>query len=649
VLDSHRARLGSRGTSIDLRARLLLGATAAALLAFASVTWAQTAVAPASPIWVRPTDPTADAPPPRSDTCLECHTRLAGRKVVHPAMKKAECTTCHQPTQRVGRCKSASASAWALTKPEAELCSSCHTQKDLGARFAVRHDIKGRCVACHDPHGSEQPKLVREGGRKLCLACHDARNAPPEVRPEKRIDFAAKVLHATSKQECQNCHEVGHGGASAKLLKRTQPTLCYECHQRKDQTPVVHTAIRMGECLECHAAHSSSVKGLLRRPREQVCLSCHEVEPLLSSPVMHAPVAEGRCLDCHNAHGGDRPAFTRGGGNAGCLACHDQGAPKGKGQASASKRVDLSRKNVHKPLKTAECSTCHDAGHGSQNPKLLRARSVDLCYRCHQRQDKDPFVHGAVVVGDCSGCHDPHSSDQPKLVAAATVKATCFRCHQDDVTGRKVLHAPVASGQCTVCHGPHGAKNRWLLKQGAGKQACYACHQRVDNGAVKHAALERYGCTACHDPHGTAERFLLPQKVNALCVGCHADQSDGRHVTSTSQRSHPVSAPSDPRKPDRAFTCVSCHNPHGSGSPKLLIRGKAPLDVCAACHGDKTGRDPDLKDIASRARREPTTAGSAGGGSGGTGGDAPGNGPTAPGVPGVASPAPLAPGVSKPR
>jgi predicted CXXCH cytochrome family protein len=123
-------------------------------------------------------------------------------------------------------------------------------------------------------------------------------------------------------------------------------------------------------------------------------------------------------------------------------------------------------------------------------------------------------------------------------------------------------------------------------------------------------------------------------------------------VTSISSKAHPVSAPSDPRKPDRAFTCVSCHNPHGSGSPKLLIRGKTALDVCAACHGDKTGRDPELKDIAYRSRREPTTAGSAGGGSGGsggTGGDAPGNATAGPGVPGVASPVPVAPGVAKPR
>ncbi|HTN52013.1 MAG TPA: cytochrome c3 family protein [Anaeromyxobacter sp.] len=462
------------------------------------------------------------------------------------------------------------------------------------------------------------------------------------------------VMHrALEKNDCTACHRAvtNEAGkcksktASKWALTKAEPELCYGCHKRKDQQKSVHTAIRQGSCLTCHAPHSSPYPGILREPREKICFDCHEQEGLVLKPVKHAPVVEGRCLDCHDAHGGNLPNnVVAESGTSFCLKCHGPGAPVGRGTPGAGYRIDLGKKVVHGAFKRTDCLGCHDGGHGSDNLKLLKKNAVDLCNGCHERKDKAKHPHTAVVAGDCAVCHDPHSSDQPKLLAKATTQQTCFLCHQDDLTGRKVLHAPIQKG-CDQCHDPHGSPNRNGLKVGEGKAGCYKCHKPLDGGKVKHAALERYGCTACHDPHGTGVAALLPKKVNALCVSCHPEQPDGRHVTPQISRGHVVDGLKDPRREGRNFSCASCHNPHGSNSPKMLYYGTSPIESCAWCHGDKSGNRPDLKNVTSAARPKPADTGAGAGGAGGAAsgagaGAAPGGGAGA--LPGSGAGAPEA-------
>ena len=472
------------------------------------------------------------------------------------------------------------------------------------------------------PGTALQPRPAASTEAEGCGGCHS-----PLTR-------GRSVHGVLQKQACTACHrpvttEAGKcrsRTASKWVLLKQEPELCYGCHKRMDAQKSVHTAVRQGSCLSCHAAHSSEFPGLITQPREKICLECHEVEPLLTKPVKHAPVTEGRCLDCHDPHGGNLPNNVRAeSGSAFCLKCHDAKAPTGKGTPGPGFRVDLSKKVVHAAFKRIDCLGCHDGGHGSDNLRLLKKNAASLCYGCHERKDRSKYPHGAVVVGDCAVCHDPHSSDSPKLVAKATLQETCFICHQDDLSGRKVIHAPVAKG-CDQCHDPHGAANRFALKFGEGKAACYKCHKPVDTGKVKHAALERYGCTGCHDPHGTGNRAMLAQKVNALCSGCHSGQADGRHVTPIAAGGHAVGGDlSDPRRAGREFSCASCHDPHGSNSPKLLYYGDTVMESCAWCHGDKSGKRPDLKDVASRARPKPSPQTTGVGSGAGSGGAAPGD------------------------
>jgi len=486
---------------------------------------------------------------------------------------------------------------------------------------------------------------VKIPSAERCLNCHAALTQ-------------RRVLHAAlEKQDCMFCHRPVPGvkgkcqakTSSKWSLSQNEPDLCYGCHARLDQKKSVHTAVRQGSCLSCHVEHSSNFPGLMNEPREKVCLGCHDVEPLLTKVVKHAPVAEGLCLDCHNPHGSDLTASLRGlSGSQFCLRCHDAKAPTGRSTPGSAYRIDLSLKLVHPAMKKTDCTGCHDGGHGSDNVKMLKKAPPDLCYGCHKRVDTAKFMHSAVVVGDCSVCHAAHSSNQPKLLTRPTLNETCFICHQDDVTGRKVIHKPVAKS-CDACHDAHGAPFRKNLKKGPGKQQCYSCHEQVmDAGKVKHPALERYGCSACHDSHGTGYAFLLPKKVNALCAECHPGQKDGLHVSPVVRTGHTIGGAGlrDPRRKGHEFSCASCHNPHGSDFPMLFYYGTTPMESCDACHGDKSGQHPELKNIISESRpRSLPTSGAAGGaGAGGTGGGGAGSGGPAPGggegAPGSGGPAP---------
>ncbi len=466
---------------------------------------------------------------------------------------------------------------------------------------------------------------------------------PPGPPPEERCVHChgamlrKRVVHkAVDAESCKKCHlaaakpgKCRSRESSGWALSKPQPDLCYSCHKRVDTAKEVHTAVRVGECLECHAPHSSDLPALLTKPEDQLCFTCHEVEPLVGKKaVKHAPVAEGRCLTCHDPHGSDLPKAVRASGKELCLRCHAATAPTGRKTPGPAYRVDLAKPVVHMAIEAGDCTDCHVAGHGGDLLRLLKEAPPGLCYGCHDRKDTQPFVHGAVRVGDCAVCHDPHSSAQPKLLTQGTQKDLCFTCHADDVTGRGVIHKPVADGRCMECHGPHGGPFRENNVKGEGKQACYACHKVMDAVKVRHGAIERYGCTGCHDPHGTANRSMLAKDVNALCTTCHPDKPDGRHVTTFVAGGHVVAGLLDPRRPGRPFSCASCHNPHGSDHVKLFYLGESALESCDGCHGNRSGKNPGAKNIIGASRPGTTGAGSggAGGGAGG-GGDGTGSPP----------------------
>ena len=107
------------------------------------------------------------------------------------------------------------------------------------------------------------------------------------------------------------------------------------------------------------------------------------------------------CSDCHNAHGEEvKPwsATTIDGVNEACFKCHKD------------KRGPFVFQ--HEALREG-CTVCHKV-HGSIHDKMLIARDVNLCLRCHMQAmvGVDPMVgkhahDGDWARGSCwsAGCH----------------------------------------------------------------------------------------------------------------------------------------------------------------------------------------------------------------------------------------------------
>src|SRR5262245_61762869 len=139
------------------RANLGLGliALAAIALGAANVRAAQQAASAPAPAPGAPRAAPATAAP---GSCAACHGEVAKHTVVHP--KVADCTSCHVP-------KTQEAHSFTV-----KTCASCHQMVKANDTFVHGPVAAGECLACHDPHGSDEPQQVRAFGSEICQRCH---------------------------------------------------------------------------------------------------------------------------------------------------------------------------------------------------------------------------------------------------------------------------------------------------------------------------------------------------------------------------------------------------------------------------------------------------------------------------------------------
>jgi predicted CXXCH cytochrome family protein len=216
------------------------------------------------------------------------------------------------------------------------------------------------------------------------------------------------------------------------------------------------------------------------------------------------------------------------------------------------------QKVVHAAMEMG-CPSCHTSIDASKVPHKktgtfpngLSAEQPDLCYGCHDRADfSKKYVHTAIGMG-CTACHNPHSSKQPKLLSADPPEL-CFSCHDRSSFSKQVVHAPVAAGMCLTCHSAHSAENVALLVKKP-YDLCLDCHGEVP---TKPHAVAGFG----------SARHPLGETKKARKSGAEQETKD-------------------PSRPDRAFYCGSCHEPHSSAGGRLFrFNAKASMSLCSNCH-----------------------------------------------------------------
>ena len=84
---------------------------------------------------------------------------------------------------------------------------------------------------------------------------------------------------------------------------------CSSCHADKSRGKSVHSAIELS-CTVCHLARTNGDMTTLTllMPKPKICFACHEET---WSVQQHRPVTKRPCLDCHDAHSSNRRMLLR--------------------------------------------------------------------------------------------------------------------------------------------------------------------------------------------------------------------------------------------------------------------------------------------------------------------------------------------------
>ena len=382
-----------------------------------------------------------------------------------------------------------------------DLCILCHPEikKKFDTPFQHTAVKKGECTGCHNPHASREKHLLSHAGAALCFECH---------AKEKRRFQQENVHTPVRNGECTKCHNP-HGSENRYSLVKKGSALCFTCHSKIEavqKAKFVHSPFRKGECGECHDPHASKFTAQLMDSQDKVCRKCHDLSTArIKKAHFQFPIAKANCTSCHNPHGSDQAGLIRSKAHKvflGCGNCHrKEGAnpqellAKGADlcfRCHSKKKEDLKKKVVHKAIEDG-CITCHTP-HASDGKGLLKGAERPLCFGCHG--DVRDFMAGSVTIhpvraeeGRCTICHDPHASDRANLFPAEPIEV-CKKCHSKHAQFGHPYGPGVIDPRnnqivtCLSCHGPHGTQESFILLKSARRALCIQCH-RTDEPAPK--------------------------------------------------------------------------------------------------------------------------------------------------------------------
>lgn len=310
--------------------------------------------------------------------CKACHAAMVEGKV-HAAVMMG-CSMCHTGVDATSIPHKFSGPApKGLAAKGEELCFKCH-DKNKFTKIKYKHaPVASGCNTCHNPHSSKFPRLLIQDN--ICSMCHD-------VGKYKGVGIANVVVHTpVAANMCSSCHNP-HGSDNDKLLTKSVPDVCYDCHDKtKFIGPTVHAPVGIGICLSCHKPHFSDQKGLKVASGSELCFGCHDKADF-TKKFKHKPVFEGKCSACHLPHAGQNDALLERKGNLLCRKCHPDVERKAHAVVGfeAAGHPVRGRTDPLRAGKTFGCLSCHVA-HSSDYMRLFRYQAdsmYDLCLHCHK-------------------------------------------------------------------------------------------------------------------------------------------------------------------------------------------------------------------------------------------------------------------------
>lgn len=322
--------------------------------------------------------------------CLGCHATIAAqinKQTQHMAVDLG-CATCH--TTHKSNPADAPEGTFHLTGPEPGLCLDCHEAEDAAFKQAHLNQpfARSRCSECHNPHGSDAPKLVNN------------------------------FIHAAFEMGCETCHQEPQEG-KVVLQEGAGREMCLLCHsdvqEQLEQAQLTHFPLEMDSgCIACHSPHAATYAHLLKQGPVRTCLSCHTelAEARVAKANVHRPVYEQSCVICHQPHTGKHARLLRAEVNDLCLECHGS---QMENRIASGRTLRLFRGTVE--LEAGALA-------GMRMLPIPAGATVGHPFPSHPVADEESL--------SCLTCHNPHAADgSPKLFVTETPTSTalCVKCH----------------------------------------------------------------------------------------------------------------------------------------------------------------------------------------------------------------------------
>ena len=162
---------------------------------------------------------------------------------------------------------------------------------------------------------------------------------------------------------------------------------------------------------------------------------------------------------------------------------------------------------------------------------------------------------------NCESCHGPGSLAveglTPEKVAEDLKTGKQTKCAYDTLIDIKNLPAQAKSLICLKCHTANATFN-------------------LHNWNASAHSINDITCSDCHNIHKGPDLIVRNNEMADMCEKCHEEIRSEFSLPSH----HPV--------PEKKIFCANCHDPHGSGTEKLLLKSSVK-QTCTKCHAEKEG------------------------------------------------------------
>ena len=285
------------------------------------------------------------------------------------------------------------ADASGFAKGDPQVCLGCHSQ-DPHIQAFLKYSPMARkgdqrtpmagvgCESCHGPSAAHVASRSKGGDVEPAVVFSGPHASPVDQRNEQCMNChegGERINWQGSKMQndgvaCVNCHTV-HVAKDPVLVKKTEPGVCFACHQqqRAESLEYSHHPIQEGlvVCADCHNPHGSSGPYALKEfSVNETCYNCHQDKrgPMLWE---HQPVRED-CTNCHTPHGSTEARLMKENMGFMCSSCHSAVSNNSGGAFGGAHALPgnlLGKALFNSALGNQRlCLNCHSQIHGSNSP-----------------------------------------------------------------------------------------------------------------------------------------------------------------------------------------------------------------------------------------------------------------------------------------